>query len=584
MTETRSHAKARKQRAGVLSWCCSPFRLRKMGYHISTIITCVMDRSKAKKGGLSPPTAVKSLVTIWNKDKVKDNGIRPSSSPTTSSPKTSASHSTQASKVVPDPESNESHRTDQQSYYSDENNEADSPQDDCVIQSSVRTAVEGFYLKYNPEKIDTIETILQHYIGFELELILHLIEKYEAIDESDLQIFAGYVSDQELLDIASHQIKVKKQALLALNVGAIASSTSANNANEVLSNHSSSPNNRSRNGSTASKANGVNSTAEINRSIDSTDQPTSQSSVSVGVQDGTRRPNGWNSSNNGSITNSPTSPSMTKTIPSSSSGSTNKTDEMLLMKKILNLESQITSFESEKQRMQIQIASLESEKQSLNGNLHTLTAQISHLQAENISLTNSTKNGSANAISSGSRSDGSLANLSLSMERESAMKKENMILNEQYKFAESNRQEMQSRLLEEIGMKENKQRQLMETIKLTQRLEAQVRFLAANAFESLKYETVIQVPLTPSSSSSSGSSVSGGDGVPSSTGIDIDQKTTGDDKTKGELLQELSLLKHQVRYRTSPSRSHIITFLSQTLTLYPNATYISTSYPHFCSY
>ena len=365
-----------------------------------------MDRSKAKKGGLSPPTAVKSLVTIWNKDKVKDKEIRP---PTASHHPSSDTTFTQ---VVPDPVSTESPRIDHQSY---DNNEDESPQDDCIIQSSVRTAVEGFYLKYNPEKIDTIETILQHYIGFELELVLHLIEKYEAIDESDLQIFAGYVSDQELLDIASHQIKVKKQALLARNEGNIASSSSVNSTNEVLSNHSSSTNSRSRNGSTASKGNGVNST-EFDRSIDSTDQPTSQSSVGVGMQDRNRRHNGWNSSNNGSITNSPTSPSMMKTMPSSSSGSTNKTDEMLMMKKIHSLESQITSFESEKQSMQILITSLESEKQSLDGNLHTLTAQISHVQAENIRLTNDTKHGSTNATTSSSRPDGMQANLSLSME------------------------------------------------------------------------------------------------------------------------------------------------------------------------
>ena len=517
-----------------------------------------MDRSaKAKKGGLSPPTAVKSLVTIWNKDRVKEKGIRPSTTSASLSP--SDTSFIQATTVIPDPKSTESSRIDHPSSYSVDTNEDEYPQDDCIIQSSVRTAVEGFYLKYNPEKIDTIETILQHYVGFELELVLHLIEKYEAIDESDLQIFAGYVSDQELLDIASHQIKVKKQALLARNEGTIASSSSVDNANETLSNHSSNTNSRSRNGSTASKLNG-------NQSIDSTDQPTSQSSVDVGIQDRNRRHHGGNNSNNGSITNSPTSPNMTKTMPSSSSGSTNKTDEMLLMKKIHNLESQITLFESENLRMQTLVVSLESEKESLNENLHTLTAQMKHIQAENISLTNNAKNGSTNAIPNNSRSDGLQANSSLSTERETAMKKENMILHEQYKFAESNRQEMQSRLLEEIGMKENKQRQLMETIKLTQRLEAQVRYLAANAFESLKFETVIQVPMTSSSNSSHSAS---------STGSDIDQETIGEDKTKEELLQELSLLKHHVRYSTSSPLlllllQHIITFLNQTLTFHHN--------------
>lgn len=75
---------------------------------------------------------------------------------------------------------------------------------------SIRSAVQNFYKKYNPEKLNTIDNILQQYSGFEIQLVLHLIQKYNAADKSDLDIFAGSLSEKDLDEVAKHQIELLK--------------------------------------------------------------------------------------------------------------------------------------------------------------------------------------------------------------------------------------------------------------------------------------------------------------------------------------------------------------------------------------
>jgi hypothetical protein len=75
-----------------------------------------------------------------------------------------------------------------------------------------RKAVKVFYSIYNPEKINTIDTILEQYGGYELQLILHLIEKYEAVEKCDLDVFSECFNEIDLLQIAKHQIVIKKQS------------------------------------------------------------------------------------------------------------------------------------------------------------------------------------------------------------------------------------------------------------------------------------------------------------------------------------------------------------------------------------
>ena len=75
----------------------------------------------------------------------------------------------------------------------------------------LRAAVECFYKKHNPEKLGTIDTILERYEGNETQLVLHLIEKYQAIDIEDLQIFNGSLNAEALLEITARQIELSKQ-------------------------------------------------------------------------------------------------------------------------------------------------------------------------------------------------------------------------------------------------------------------------------------------------------------------------------------------------------------------------------------
>lgn len=74
---------------------------------------------------------------------------------------------------------------------------------------NIRSAVQVFYSKYNPEKINTIDNILKQYQGFEIQLVLHLIQKYNAVDKSDLDIFIGSLEVNELQQLAEYQIQLK---------------------------------------------------------------------------------------------------------------------------------------------------------------------------------------------------------------------------------------------------------------------------------------------------------------------------------------------------------------------------------------
>ena len=75
--------------------------------------------------------------------------------------------------------------------------------------AGIRCSVQNFYKKYNPEKLNTIDNILLQYIGFEIQLVLHLIQKYNATDQSDLDIFAGSLSEKEFDEVAGHQMQLR---------------------------------------------------------------------------------------------------------------------------------------------------------------------------------------------------------------------------------------------------------------------------------------------------------------------------------------------------------------------------------------
>lgn len=142
----------------------------------------------------------------------------------------------------------------------------------------------------------------------------------------------------------------------------------------------------------------------------------------------------------------------------SSNGNSNTNIKGLSASDEVQLTNRIRSLEK-------QLSSLESDNRHLAGTVHSLTSQLSTLASENAAMVGAMTANGSNA----SKHDVVEKNLVLALEREAAAKKENSALQEQYKFAELNRQEMQSRLLDEIAMKENKQRQLIDTIKLTQR-------------------------------------------------------------------------------------------------------------------
>ena len=87
--------------------------------------------------------------------------------------------------------------------------------DDGDDKVCIRSAVRTFYNKYNPEKLNTIDNILKQYLGFEIQLVLHLVQKYNAVDKSDLDIFVGSLNEKDLQEIAAHQVQLRKQISLA---------------------------------------------------------------------------------------------------------------------------------------------------------------------------------------------------------------------------------------------------------------------------------------------------------------------------------------------------------------------------------
>jgi hypothetical protein len=98
----------------------------------------------------------------------------------------------------------------------------------------LRAAVECFYKKHNPEKLGTIDTILERYEGNETQLVLHLIEKYQATDIDDLQIFNGSLNAEALLEITARQIELSKQTT-PTTAGADESSASKTSGSSTLS-------------------------------------------------------------------------------------------------------------------------------------------------------------------------------------------------------------------------------------------------------------------------------------------------------------------------------------------------------------
>ena len=85
----------------------------------------------------------------------------------------------------------------------------------CYEDVGIRSSVQKFYRKYNPEKLNTIDNILLQYTGFEIQLVLHLIQKYSATDQSDLDIFAGSLSEKEFDEVAGHQKQLRNMLPLS---------------------------------------------------------------------------------------------------------------------------------------------------------------------------------------------------------------------------------------------------------------------------------------------------------------------------------------------------------------------------------
>ena len=77
-------------------------------------------------------------------------------------------------------------------------------------ENSLKSAIHSFYCKHNPEKLESIGTIINRYKGFEFELVLHLIKRYKATEKSDLDIFKSFLSDGQQLEITGEQIRIAK--------------------------------------------------------------------------------------------------------------------------------------------------------------------------------------------------------------------------------------------------------------------------------------------------------------------------------------------------------------------------------------
>ena len=233
----------------------------------------------------------------------------------------------------------------------------------------IRLSVQNFYKKYNPEKLSTIDTILQQYKGFEIQLVVHLIQKYNAVDESDLDIFRESMSVKDLLEIAGHQAQLKKENVVN------GTTNSAENNTDIDKDDIKSPTK-------------VQQLKELQKALMNGSIGTSKNSmISSNIQDMSsnfagRFLNGWSSTTSGSMPITPsTLPAAFQTTKKDSSSAANLSaapssssvaDELLLSTRIKSLEAELLS--------------LEASKTHLNGNIRSLKAQVLCCQCAVISI------------------------------------------------------------------------------------------------------------------------------------------------------------------------------------------------------
>ena len=221
---------------------------------------------------------------------------------------------------------------------------------------NIRKAVNTFYSKYNPEKINTIDNILRQYHGYEIQLVLHLIQKYNAVDKSDLDIFLGSLEEKEIQQLSEYQSQLKKET----------SDDSANVAGKEDA--------KDENSETPKKPQSLDT---LKGAIGTAKQTLMTSNISdISNNIAGRFMNGWNSAtststaqqtsakqNSGAVpnsasaenlnsTNTPTSP-----VPTSSSVA----DDLLLMTRISSMQAEITSLEASKSHLSANVRSLKSQ-------------------------------------------------------------------------------------------------------------------------------------------------------------------------------------------------------------------------------
>lgn len=230
--------------------------------------------------------------------------------------------------------------------------------------NEIRIAIHSFYNKYNPEKVNTIDNILQQYLGFEIQLVQHLIQKYDAVEKSDLEIFRASLEPKQLQHLAEYQIHLKKEAS-----GDITLDSSKEDNKEDPANPE-----------TPTKSKSLESLKGVIGNAKQTLMTSNISDISNNIAG--RLLNGWNSATSSTTPNIPTSKNVphsvlpganlndnlngntvTTPIPSSATPSnTSVADELLLMTRINS--------------MQAEILSLEAAKSHLSGNIRVLKSQV----------------------------------------------------------------------------------------------------------------------------------------------------------------------------------------------------------------
>lgn len=227
----------------------------------------------------------------------------------------------------------------------------------------IRNAMHSFYSKYNPEKVNTIDNILQQYLGFEIQLVQHLIQKYNAFEKSDLEIFQASLEPKQTQHLAEYQIHLKKEASGSGDV-------TVENSKEENKEDPTTP-------ETPTKSKSLESLKGVIGTAKQSLMTSNISDISNNIAG--RLLNGWNSATSSSSPNVPTNKNghTHSTLPGSnsnenlngntasvpiSSSTSSVADELLLMTRINSMQAEITS--------------LEAAKSHLTGNIRVLKSQV----------------------------------------------------------------------------------------------------------------------------------------------------------------------------------------------------------------